>query len=258
MRFRVSTSYCRRWDHLSPGRRAVRKYYNTGRKKINQFFQTGIDLGKAAIIGVSPKRKINTYPPLFNRLRYEVRTGAGFFSLLNQWFKTTRLISCMIEADEKNLEGQAGDGMVKISKEETGKRIRRLLAESGITVRDVQEELELDSPQSVYKWLKGKALPSLDNLLVLGCMLDLPVEQLLVLEGKEDEEIVPRRKRWVKKRPHILCAYVLRTHRNLERIQMILSDTRTDWKPEKRSGIWKEAPEPENGRNSFNPEAPRR
>ena len=177
---------------------------------------------------------------------------------MNQWFKTTRLISCMIEADEKNLEGQAGDGMVKISKEETGKRIRRLLAECGITVRDVQEELELDSPQSVYKWLKGKALPSLDNLLVLGCMLDLPVEQLLVLEGKEDEEIVQRRKRWVKKRPHILCAYVLRTHRNLERIQMILSDTRTDWKPEKRSGIWKEAPEPENGRNSFNPEAPRR
>ena len=140
--------------------------------------------------------------------------------------------------------------MVKISKEETGKRIRRLLAESGITVRDVQEELELDSPQSVYKWLKGKALPSLDNLLVLGC--------ILVLEGKEDEEIVQRRKRWVKKRPHILCAYVLRTHRNLERIQMILSDTRTDWKPEKRSGIWKEAQEPENGRNSFNPEAPRR
>ena len=85
--------------------------------------------------------------------------------------------------------------MVKISKEETGKRIRRLLAECGITVRDVQEELELDSPQSVYKWLKGKALPSLDNLLVLGCMLDLPVEQLLVLEGEEDEEIVQRRKR---------------------------------------------------------------
>ena len=89
-------------------------------------------------------------------------------------------------------------------------------------------------------------------------MLDLPVEQLLVLEGEEDEEIVQRRKRWVKKRPHILCAYVLRTHRNLERIQMILSDTRTDWKPEKHSGIWKEASEPENGRNSFNPEAPRR
>ena len=221
-------------------------------------------MGKAAIIGVSPKRKINTYPPLFNTLSVTVmwRTGyffvllsgygcLKFFLLLNQWFKTTRLISCMIEADEKNLEGQAGDGMVKISKGETGKRIRRLLAESGITVRDVQEELELDSPQSVYKWLKGKALPSLDNLLVLGCMLDLPVEQLLVLEGEEDEEIVQRRKRWVKKRPHILCAYVLRTHRNLERIQMILSDTRTDWKPERRSGSWKEAPEPENGGKEF-------
>ena len=148
--------------------------------------------------------------------------------------------------------------MVKISKEETGKRIRRLLAESGITVRDVQEELELDSPQSVYKWLKGKALPSLDNLVVVVFMLVLRLEHILVLLGKLYLELLLWRKRWVKKRPHILCAYVLRTHRNLERIQMILSDTRTDWKPEKRSGIWKEAPEPENGRNSFNPEAPRR
>ena len=69
------------------------------------------------------------------------------------------------------IRDRAGDGMVKISKEETGKRIRRLLAESGITVRDVQEELELDSPQSVYTWLKGKAIPSLDNLLVLGLSL---------------------------------------------------------------------------------------
>jgi transcriptional regulator with XRE-family HTH domain len=141
--------------------------------------------------------------------------------------------------------------MVKISKEETGKKIRRLLAESGITVRDVQEELELDSPQSVYKWLKGKTLPSLDNLLILGSMLDLPVEQLLVLEGEEDAEIIERRKRWVKKRPRILCAYVLRTHKNLERIQMILGDTRTDWKPERHRGIWKEAPEPENGGKEF-------
>lgn len=45
--------------------------------------------------------------------------------------------------------------MYRISKIETGKRIRRLLRECGVTVRDVQEEMELESPQAIYKWLNG-------------------------------------------------------------------------------------------------------
>lgn len=123
--------------------------------------------------------------------------------------------------------------MVRISKSETGKNIRRLLAEYGISVRDVQEELELDSPQSVYKWLNGKALPSLENLMILGSMLNIPMEEILVTDGPEEKEVVARRKRWLKNHPPVFrgCQFTS-TYRG-QTISLLLSDIKTDWKPER-------------------------
>ncbi len=50
--------------------------------------------------------------------------------------------------------------MYRISKVETGNRIRKLMRERGISVREIQDEMELESPQSVYKWLNGKSVPT--------------------------------------------------------------------------------------------------
>ena len=95
--------------------------------------------------------------------------------------------------------------MYRISKIETGKRIRRLLRECGVTVRDVQEEMELESPQAIYKWLNGRALPSLENLLILGRLLNVSMEDMLVAEqtsvGKE------RKKLWDEKHPPAFMSY---------------------------------------------------
>lgn len=79
--------------------------------------------------------------------------------------------------------------MGKISKQGTGKRLRKLLADRGITVRMVQERMGLESPQAVYKWLNGKALPSTENLFVLSRILGLPIEELLVQEEKAREKV---------------------------------------------------------------------
>lgn len=153
--------------------------------------------------------------------------------------------------------GMEGDGMVKISKVETGKKIRKLLADYGITVRDVQEELELDSPQSVYKWLNGKALPSLDNLLVLGSMLDMPVEQILVLEGTEDGEVLKRRMRWIKKHPPVMRGYKFTGQKRMKSYSIMILDTKTDWKPEGPQDVETEikSSDPESPSDSINPEA---
>lgn len=94
--------------------------------------------------------------------------------------------------------------MYRISKVETGKRIRRLMAEYGVTVREIQEEMELESPQAVYKWLNGKALPSTENLLILGKLLQVPMEMMLVAE--EDFE---RRSEWEKNHPPIFIGHLL-------------------------------------------------
>ena len=75
--------------------------------------------------------------------------------------------------------------MQKISRTKTAGRIRQLLREKGITARKVQEALELESTQAVYRWTHGHTLPSLENAVMLCQLLELPLEELLVLENGE-------------------------------------------------------------------------
>ena len=118
--------------------------------------------------------------------------------------------------------------MYRISKKETGKRIRKLLRENGVTVREVQEEMDLESPQAVYKWLNGKALPSTENLLMLAKLLCVPMEEILVLEPpcKDDRE---RKDNWTKKHPPVFLAYRFRETNPIrkadaERFSLIIED----------------------------------
>lgn len=62
----------------------------------------------------------------------------------------------------------------------TGANITRLRMERGLTVRDLQAWFGFEEPQAIYKWQKGKSLPTVDNLYALGVLLDVPMEQILV------------------------------------------------------------------------------
>lgn len=72
--------------------------------------------------------------------------------------------------------------MKELSKTLTGKKIRDEMLKRKMTVRDLQDALELDSPQSIYKWLRGESFPSLPNMLVLGELFQVPLETLLIRE----------------------------------------------------------------------------
>ena len=72
---------------------------------------------------------------------------------------------------------------LSIRQKETGDHIRRLLLENGYTVKDVQTAMGFENPQAVYKWLSGRTLPSLDNLVILSKMLNHSIEEILVIDG---------------------------------------------------------------------------
>ena len=63
---------------------------------------------------------------------------------------------------------------------ETGRNIMRLREERGMTVRDLQAYFGFEEPQAIYKWQRGKSLPTVDNLYALGALLDVPMEDILV------------------------------------------------------------------------------
>ena len=67
----------------------------------------------------------------------------------------------------------------------TGAHIRELMDQRGYSVKDIQQRFGFYTPQAVYKWTKGKTLPTLDNLVILASILEVSVDDILVLEWGE-------------------------------------------------------------------------
>ena len=72
---------------------------------------------------------------------------------------------------------------LSIKQRETGNNIKQLLKENGYSVRDIQTAMGFENPQAVYKWITGKSLPSIDNLIILSKLLHSSVEEILVIDG---------------------------------------------------------------------------
>ena len=74
----------------------------------------------------------------------------------------------------------------------TGKNIERLLAERGLTAKDVQQRLGFAERRPVYFWIAGKNLPSIDNLFILTEMLQVPIDEILIAKDEyiQQSEIV--------------------------------------------------------------------
>ena len=67
---------------------------------------------------------------------------------------------------------------------ETGRSIERHRRQAGLTVRDLQTYFGFEYPQAIYKWQHGECLPTVDNLLALARLLQVPMEDLLVYEDQ--------------------------------------------------------------------------
>ena len=64
----------------------------------------------------------------------------------------------------------------------TGRNIMRLREAAGLTVRDLQDIFGFATPQAIYKWQHGTALPTIDNLVVLAAVFRVPMDEILVLD----------------------------------------------------------------------------
>ena len=63
----------------------------------------------------------------------------------------------------------------------TGENIIRLRKAKGLTVKDLQTVFGFETPQAIYKWQHGTALPSVDNLVILAALLEVSVDEILVV-----------------------------------------------------------------------------
>ena len=64
----------------------------------------------------------------------------------------------------------------------TGENINRMRMEAAFTVQDMQAVFGFATPQAIYKWIHGTAMPSIDNLVILAAVLGVTMDEIIVVD----------------------------------------------------------------------------
>lgn len=72
---------------------------------------------------------------------------------------------------------------------ETGQNIIRLRELNGLSVKDLQSIFGFTTPQAIYKWQRGTALPTVDNLVVLATVFHVQLEEILAVEEHDSIQV---------------------------------------------------------------------
>ncbi len=68
----------------------------------------------------------------------------------------------------------------------TGENINLLRQNAGISVRELQDIFGFSTPQAIYKWQRGTAMPTIDNLIVLAKVFGVRVDDVLVINDEKN------------------------------------------------------------------------
>ena len=68
----------------------------------------------------------------------------------------------------------------------TGQNIVRLRKAAGLSVKDLQDIFGFATPQAIYKWQKGTAMPTIDNLVVLAMVFHVKMDDIIVVDASAD------------------------------------------------------------------------
>lgn len=64
----------------------------------------------------------------------------------------------------------------------TGLNIKTLRENAGFSVQNLADILEFESVQGIYRWQKGETLPAIENLILLSCIFNKPINEILIIQ----------------------------------------------------------------------------
>lgn len=79
--------------------------------------------------------------------------------------------------------------MPTIDMEATGRNIMRMRKAAGLTVKELQDIFGFATPQAIYKWQHGTAMPTIDNLVVLAAVLEVSMDEIIICDENRDAQI---------------------------------------------------------------------
>ena len=64
----------------------------------------------------------------------------------------------------------------------TGQNINRLRKTAGLSVKDIQMIFGFETPQAIYKWIRGASMPTIDNLVILAMILNVTLDEIIIVK----------------------------------------------------------------------------
>ena len=71
----------------------------------------------------------------------------------------------------------------------TGRNILTMRKKAGLTVKDLQNIFGFATPQAIYKWQHGTAMPTIDNLVALAMIFNVSVDDIIVARSVDGAKI---------------------------------------------------------------------
>ena len=72
----------------------------------------------------------------------------------------------------------------------TGTNITAMRQRAGLSVRDLQDMFGFSTPQAIYKWQRGDAMPTLDNIVALAAIFGVTVDDILVFREQSKLRVI--------------------------------------------------------------------
>ena len=70
----------------------------------------------------------------------------------------------------------------------TGRNIARMRQNAGLTVRELQAIFGFATPQAIYKWQRGTAMPTIDNLVALAVIFGVSMDEIIVTDANSEAQ----------------------------------------------------------------------
>lgn len=68
----------------------------------------------------------------------------------------------------------------------TGQKIVALRKAAGMSVKELQDIFGFATPNAIYKWQNGTAMPTLDNLVILAAVFGVQLDDIIVTDNITD------------------------------------------------------------------------
>lgn len=70
--------------------------------------------------------------------------------------------------------------MATIDTVATGANIRAMVKAKGMKIADIQDVFGFNTPQAIFKWFRGDAMPTIDNMVIMADTFGVKIDDIIV------------------------------------------------------------------------------